>query len=226
MHAVLSFARLGFQRADGADTVKIRRYFHLISDSGERLLALINDLLDLSKLETGKMSMEFVNSDIVTIVRAVLSEMEPLAEARAVRFDLQVSAHHTQLPCDTGRIAQVVRNLLSNALKFSPQPGWVRVRIEDGTLGPDRPASAGNLAASCVRLRVSDQGCGVPENEYEAIFEKYVQSSKTRSGAGGTGLGLAICREIIAAHHGLIFVRNQPEGGACFEVQLPLTHKT
>ena len=110
---------------------------------------------------------------------------------------------------DAPRIQQVVRNLLSNAVKFSPQQGEIELRIvrqEQETL-----------------LTVWDHGTGIPADELEVVFDKFIQSSKTRSGAGGTGLGLAICREIVTVHQGRIWADNHPEGGTIFSVILPLT---
>ncbi|PON19937.1 hypothetical protein C2W62_00115 [Candidatus Entotheonella serta] len=105
--------------------------------------------------------------------------------------------------------ATLFRHLLSNAIKFSPLGSQITLSLK----GTDETAS----------IAISDQGIGIPENEREAIFEKFVQSSLTRTGAGGTGLGLAICREIVHLHQGSIRVENVPTGGACFTFTLPMT---
>jgi signal transduction histidine kinase len=108
---------------------------------------------------------------------------------------------------DPGKIMQVLRNLLSNAVKFSPAGGTIELTVGQGESG--------------LVVSVGDQGLGIPEGEQQTIFDKFIQSSKTRTGAGGTGLGLAICREIIMAHHGRIWAENRPEGGAVFFLELP-----
>jgi signal transduction histidine kinase len=108
----------------------------------------------------------------------------------------------------------VVRNLLSNAVKFTPSGKRVSLAWETFDASGERPGQ--------VRLRVEDEGVGIPASELEAVFDKFVQSSKTRSGAGGTGLGLAICRQIVMAHGGSIVASNLPHGGTRFEVVLPL----
>jgi len=110
--------------------------------------------------------------------------------------------------CDALRVGQVVRNLLSNAVKFTPAGKVVRVVLEhdDGEL---------------ARVTVPDEGVGVPEDELEAVFDKFAQSSKTNSGAGGTGLGLAICREMARQHQGALCARHNRAGGACSTLSLP-----
>ena len=115
---------------------------------------------------------------------------------------------------DGPKLGQVVRNLLSNAVKFTPS--GKRVSLAWQTV------DAGGVGPGQVLLRVDDEGVGIPPAELEAVFDKFVQSSKTRSGAGGTGLGLAISRQIVMAHGGNIVASNLPLGGTRFEVALPL----
>jgi signal transduction histidine kinase len=119
----------------------------------------------------------------------------------------------------TNRVTQVICNLLSNAIKFSPEGGSIRIELS-GQL----PAVGASRTAVCKRQAISftDQGIGIPTDELEHIFEKFVQSSATKNGAGGTGLGLAICRAIVAQHRGTIAAHNNPGPGACFVVTLPL----
>ena len=112
------------------------------------------------------------------------------------------------MPLDGTRTLQVLRNLLSNALKVSPQGGTIELSLSTGE--------------DSVLVTVSDQGTGIPEEELDTIFGEFVQSSKTKLKAGGTGLGLSICREIITAHGGRIWAENRPEGGAVFCCGLPL----
>ena len=113
---------------------------------------------------------------------------------------------------DRQRILQVVHNLISNAVKFSPNQGLITIGCHTDTL----PSGA-----SAVALSVTDFGVGVPEQELDAVFDKFVQSSKTKNGAGGTGLGLAICKEIIDGHGGRIWVEPNPVGGARFTFTIP-----
>lgn len=213
MHGILSYARLGETRVTSAGHEKLRGYYHRIRLSGERMLLLVNDLLDLSKLEAGQMILQRVPTCLVQLVREVIGEFDLMLQARHQRIDLVVEAPMPACTCDGARVGQVVRNLLSNAVKFTPDGRAIRVslgttRMSDGT--------------AALRLSVSDEGVGIPAGELESVFDKFVQSSRTRTGAGGTGLGLSICREIVAAHHGRITACNNAAGGAEFIVELPL----
>jgi signal transduction histidine kinase len=211
MHAILSFTRLGLEKARSPAPAieRIERHLTRVEQSGERLLALLNDLLDLSKLEAGKMRYEMMRVDLLAVAAGVIEECAVLARERGLAFALDARAADARAWCDPHRVAQVVRNLLSNAIKFSPEGGQVRIVCEDAP-------ESGALA-----LTVQDEGSGIPEDELEAIFDEFVQSSKTRSGAGGTGLGLSICRQIVHDHGGRIWAGNRAEGGASITFLLP-----
>lgn len=216
MHGILSFARLGLERAPSVSAERLQGYFDRIVISGERLMGLLNDLLDLAKLESGRMEMHLREQDIHALVREVMGEFEAMAAARgqSLRFDGLQTA---QAWVDSKLFSQVLRNLLSNAIKFSAEGSEIEIQLKPGQI----EASEGKVRDT-LELQVADRGPGIPEEELEAVFDKFVQSSKTRSGAGGTGLGLAICREIVSAHQGFILARNRIGGGAEFVVSLPL----
>lgn len=210
LHGILSCARLGADRVDSVPPAKLREYFQLIHDSGLRLLVLLNSLLDLSQLAAGRMNFRMARIDLAAIVRDVASEFGPHFEARQLRIALSLP-DEAILEGDGERLAQVIRNLLSNAGKFAPAGSVVDVGlIADKQIEP-----------ASWRLTVADAGPGVPESELDGIFEKFVQSTLTETGAGGSGLGLAICHEIVSRHCGMISAGNRPEGGACFTVLLP-----
>ncbi|HEY4371402.1 MAG TPA: PAS domain S-box protein [Burkholderiales bacterium] len=219
MHAILSFASFGVDKAQQAERAKLSHYFGNIQKSGNRLLVLLNDLLDLSKLEAGKMEMRPKAIDPADLLREAMVEAEALARRHEITFEVHAPAAPLTAQIDSPRLLQVLGNLLSNAIKFSP--GGARVLL---MLAPARVAGAGGAAADGLEIRVQDEGVGIPETELEAVFDKFVQSSKTKTGAGGTGLGLAICREIIQAHGGTIVARNNPPPlcGASFILRLPL----
>ncbi|MBA4093047.1 MAG: hypothetical protein C0489_03070 [Candidatus Accumulibacter sp.] len=221
MHAVLGFAELGQGKSRTAGPEKLQHYFERIRQSGERLLALLNDLLDLSKLEAGKMSVELARHDVLACLRDAAGELEPLLANRRQQLCIEEPSGATEAICDPVRLGQVFRNLLSNAIKFSPEDGRIVVRFAADTLPAGR-RTGDDAALPALRITVSDDGPGIPPDELEAIFDKFMQSSKTKSGAGGTGLGLAICREILNAHRGTIRACNNPAGGASFIVQLPV----
>lgn len=212
MHGILGYAKLGETRVAHVGHEKLRNYFSRIRLSGERMLLLVNDLLDLSKLEAGHMTLNLETAALSDLVTDVIAEFDLLVQARRQRIEMSVEEGLPACRCDRGRIGQVVRNLLSNAVKFTPEGRTIHIRVGAGLL-------PGGTAA--VALGVSDEGVGIPAAELELVFDKFVQSSRTRTGAGGTGLGLAICREIVEAHHGRITARNNAASGAEFIVELP-----
>ena len=224
MHAILSFARIGRDRVASAAPEKLGEYFDRILLSGERLLEMVNSLLDLSKLEAGKMPLETATVDLAAVVREVAVDLEALAESRRMRLEMLGADGDAVVAGDSRRIGQVVRNLLSNALKFAPEGSLVTIAFDADELPAGRRADDMGMIPA-LRMTVADEGPGIPEDELEAVFDKFYQSSATRTGAGGTGLGLAICREIVAAHRGTIRARNRPEGGTAFYTVLPRGHR-
>jgi PAS domain S-box-containing protein len=222
MHAVLSFAGLGEEKAGAAHAEKLKLYFLRIRQSGERLLTLLNDLLDLSKLEAGKMQIEAGLHDILPLIVEARDEFESLLASHQQTLRIHEAPCSTLAMCDPARFGQVIRNLLSNAIKFSPDGGQIFVSFEHSTqLLGRRAEEKTTLPMLCIT--VSDEGIGIPPGELESVFEKFVQSSNTTNGAGGTGLGLSICREIMHAHRGTIEARRNAAQGVSFLVELPLS---
>lgn len=221
MHAILSFSQLGQEKADDCGQPRISHYFGRVEQSATRLLGLLNELLDLSKLESGNMELQLEVLTLPPLITEAISQLEPLLIQRRLTIDFSPAAYASPLAGDRVRLRQLIHNLLSNAIKFSPEGGRIFVRLAFGELPSGRRADdAGHLRA--LVLTIEDEGLGIPENELTLIFEKFVQSSATKSGAGGTGLGLAICRVIATQHRGTIEAKNRPSGGACFTVTLPL----
>lgn len=208
LHGILSYAGFGLKRAETVPIEKLREYFEKIDLSGQRLLHLVNDLLDLSKLEAGQMVFEFENRSVATVVAGVVDEMASLLSECRIRVDLHQSATDLKAEIDTPRLMQVVRNVLNNAVKFSPANASIDVWLK--------------AVDDAFELRIQDHGPGIPDDELGAVFDKFIQSSKTKSGAGGTGLGLSICRQIVDGHHGKIWAENGPDHGAVFFVRIPL----
>lgn len=215
MHAILGFAGLGVEQSPHAGRDRLESYFRVIQESGQRLLSLLNDLLDLSRLEAGRLELELAAYDLVGLVRATMEEFGILLDEHRQEVVLKVETVGTEVWCDPDRIMQVIRNLLSNAIKYSPDGGAIEVLFQADELpwqGQRQPA---------VAVTVTDRGVGIPEGETERIFEKFVQSSRTRMAGGGAGLGLAICRDIVVAHGGQIRAANADGGGTRFTVVLP-----
>lgn len=205
MHGILSFARFGQQKIGTASREKIKSYFDEIYDSGSRLMVLLNDLLDLAKLEAGKVEYSMREGDLAEIAKAAEREMSAFAGEK--RLKLEVTSCEARGTFDTDKILQVLRNLVSNAIKFSDADTKVRIRVD--------------VANAKLRCQVENQGLGIPATELGMIFDKFVQSSKTRTGAGGTGLGLAICKEIVEQHGGKIWAENVAGGKTVFTFELP-----
>jgi signal transduction histidine kinase len=212
LQGILSFSGFGIKKHATAKPDKILDYFQKIRQSGKTLLMLINDLLDLAKLESGKMTFEFRPVDVGLLVDSIVDECESLASEQNLTFRCEHPEAHEKIVLDADKINQVLRNLLSNAIKFSPKGGTIDISIFK--------------KADSVVLSVRDQGAGIPENELGKLFDKFFQSSKTKAGVGGTGLGLAICQEIITAHKGRIWAETNPDIGATFLFEIPLSLET
>jgi signal transduction histidine kinase len=213
MHAVLSYAQLG----KDASQPEQREYFERISERGQALLRMLSDLLDLSRLEAGSMSMEFAPHDLDSLARDALLVSQPRFSAKNVRSEYVRSpiCERCRVLVDAVLLGKAFDHLLDNAVRYSPAGGVVRMQLTTA-----RVVEAGDLPA--VEVAITDSGIGVPEAELGLIFDEFVQSSKTRTNAGGTGLGLAICREIIAIHGGKIWASNNHGPGATLHVVLPL----
>ena len=219
MHAILSYSEFGTKKLRTAKLAKLGEYFDRIHNAGDRLLGMINDLLDLAKAEAGRQVYSIRANDVDAMLRAVMAEFDSLAEKKHLVLRYVSRIDEPGADFDAEKLAQVVRNLLSNAVKFSPEGGDILIETRDVVIDSERHGEV-----HAVELCVHDQGDGIPEDELEAVFDKFVQSSRNKNSSGGTGLGLALSREIVAAHHGTIAVRNVPGGGACFQVLLPRIH--
>ena len=207
LQSILGFSELGLMRTQ--DQSRVSGMFSDIHTSGQRMLTLVNDLLDIAKIDSAFSEASFTKIDARQLVRDVETELAPLLRARSVTFDSRLPAHPLMLNADILRIHQVLRNVIANALKFS-SPGQKII------------VGANVELPGILHFFVQDEGCGIPQNELENIFEPFVQSTLTKDGSGGTGLGLAICRRIVQAHGGKIHAENIPEGGAVFHIELPM----
>ncbi len=212
MHAISSFAKLGLGRISDASREKLQRYFENINGSASRLNHLLNDLLDLAKIEAGQMRYRKTTLDLRPLLMTCVAEFEAMASDRDISIEAPADGGPAMVAADGLRLQQVFANLLSNAVRYSPDGSVVKV-----TMTRERNASG----ADCIVVAVADRGPGIPPDELELVFDKFVQSSKTKTGGGGTGLGLAIAREILTAHGGTVRASNRPEGGAEFRIELP-----
>ena len=171
-----------------------------------RLRVLVNNLLDLSKIEAGKMEMDFSRHPLRPLLEKVVESFKLQAEQKGIALSFQVSEDLPQIRADANKISWVLTNLISNALHFTPQGGKIQLTAE--AFGP------------FVQVSVRDNGPGIPFEYQSKIFDKFVQV-KTPQALGGSGLGLAICKEIVRAHGGTIWVDSAPGGGSTFIFTIP-----
>jgi signal transduction histidine kinase len=208
MHGILSYARFGLRDAATAGREELRENFRNIEECGSGLLILVNDLLDLSKFEAGRMRLTLEPADLAALADQAADEFASLFHERGLTLESEVAGHLPPVTADRMKLLQVLRNLFGNAARFTPRGGRVVLRLS----ADDR----------CARMVVEDDGPGVPHQDLQSIFDSFVQSGTAESRNGGTGLGLAICREIALAHDGRIWAENRPAGGARFVFEVPL----
>lgn len=189
-------------------TEKQKRLMTIINEECNRLINLVNSLLDLSKMEAGMMVYNFVEGDIVSLIERVTREIEPLAETKNIRIEIDIQDMLPHVRMDTDRVLQVLRNLIGNALKFTPKGGAVTVLARE----------KGNE----VEVSVVDTGAGISQEKIEIIFDKYQRAVLAESGKiSGSGLGLFIVKQIVTAHGGSIKVESKLGKGSAFSVVLP-----
>jgi len=189
----------------------IRPDLEVVMRNARTLLKHVNDLLDVSKLEAGKMTLDHAEVDLARLFRVVASHFDMLARERRIAYTVDAPERVLGV-CDADKVQRVLLNLISNAFKFTPAGGAVRctMRVEDG-------------AAERVVFEVADSGPGIPLENREAVFERFRQlEGGANRRFGGTGLGLAIARDFVGLHGGTISVAQAPEAGALFEVSMPL----
>ena len=192
----------------GDTTQKQRKLLTILAEESNRLISVVNSLLDLSKMEAGMMAYDFEIAHVDPLIKRAISEITPLLEAKGIRLESELDANLPPLRIDPERILQVLRNLLGNAVKFTPKGGSVGVAA--------KPAH-GNLAIS-----VKDSGPGIPTESLTSIFEKFNQGSRrTPHARQGTGLGLAIANSIITSHGGKIWAESELGKGSTFIFVLP-----
>lgn len=217
MHAILAYARLGLDLRPADELSECLTH---IIDSGQRLLTLLNGLLDLSKLEAAKMTLEIARHDLEEIAREVLRELRPLIVSKRllVRVERAVGCHSCEAEVDRGLLRKVFANILFNAIELSREGQHIEVRfaptqIQLALISEPVPA---------LQIEIQDEAIGIPPAELEQVFEKFVQSTKTQRSGGGIGLGLAICKQVLDLHRGSVHASNNQHGGATFTVLVPV----
>ena len=192
----------------GSISDKQKRLLSILSEETYRLIGLVNSLLDLSKMEEGMMTYHFQEEYLSPLVRRVVTEMMPLIEAKKIQLQTETGEALPVLKLDPERILQVLRNLIGNAVKFTPEGGQIRISACLGNEG--------------VEFSVKDTGPGIPKENVKVIFEKFNQLPvKYSKWTKGTGLGLAIVKHIVTAHGGKVWAESEPGKGSTFIFVLP-----
>ncbi|TMD73946.1 MAG: response regulator [Chloroflexi bacterium] len=208
LNAIIGFSELlSDEGSERFDLVTRRRFLEQIRSSGKHLLQLINDILDLSKVEAGQLELHFQPMLVADSIREVLATAEPLAQAKKISLDSE-SETGLQLVADAGKVRQMLLNLASNAIKFTPAGGRVSVRAR--------------RAASWVEIAVTDTGIGIAQADLPLLFGEFQQLDP---GPGhrqeGTGLGLALTKRLAALHGGDVTVESEVGKGSTFTIRLP-----
>jgi len=207
LNAIIGFSDVLLEGMFGETNEKQTEYLRDILASGQHLLSLINDILDLSKIEAGRMELEVAAFDLPTAIDDALLLMRERAGRRGITLERQVDARVGEIHGDQRKVKQVLLNLLSNAVKFTPEGGRIDVRA--------------GLTNSTAEISVTDTGIGIAAEDHEAVFEEFRQVGTADRKAEGTGLGLALCRKFVELHGGRIWVKSQVGVGSTFTFAIP-----
>ncbi len=223
LNSILLLSRLLLENKEMALTAKQLEFARTIHSAGEDLLNLINEILDLAKVESGKMAVELQAVRVHSIANAMRVSFAPLAEQRGVAFTIHVAGDvPEQLLTDRKRIEQIVKNFLSNAFKFTTR-GTIRLEIAVSRERVICRGTGDNDDNGCLAISVVDTGIGIPASKHEMVFEAFQQvDGSTRRKYGGTGLGLSISRELARMLGGEITLESQFEQGSRFTLHLPI----
>src|SRR5213594_3317353 len=208
LNAIIGFSEVLTDRMFGELNEKQEEYLKDIYASGTHLLSLINDILDLSKIEAGRMELELTDFHLPTALDNALTLVRERAGRRSITLQMSVDERLGEVQADERKIRQVVLNLLSNAIKFTPEGGRIEVRAA--------PRDA------FVEVSVSDTGVGIAPEDQEAVFEEFRQVGTAAKKVEGTGLGLTLCRKFVELHGGRIWVRSQVGVGSTFTFTIPV----
>jgi signal transduction histidine kinase len=208
LNSIIGFSEVLKERMFGDLNEKQDEYLRDIHASGQHLLSLINDILDLSKIEAGRMELEPTDFDLATAIDNALTFVRERAGRRGITLGREIDDRLGMIRGDERKVKQVLLNLLSNALKFTPDGGRVGVRaaVNEGLL----------------EVSVTDTGVGIAPEDQEAVFEEFRQVGTADKKVEGTGLGLALSRKFIELHEGRIWVKSRVGGGSTFTFTLPV----
>jgi len=223
--SILGYSEMLSQGICGPLTPEQIDYISTIHAKGEDLLALITSMLDLSKLEAGRMAVRRENVDLTTVLSEVKATVSPVAQKKGVAFIAAIEEHLPPVLGDPLRLRQVFTNLLDNAVKFTPSGG--EVRMSASARSTSEPVSLGDAVVATlperVEVTIADTGIGIPPHERENIFDPFYQvdASSTRA-FGGAGIGLSLVDRLVRAHGGEVRIASNEPFGTVFTVSLPV----
>ena len=191
------------------------KYYRIMIRNSKRLLALVNQLLELSRLESGKMQLQLTKKDINQFIRVVIYSFESIAERKQIVYEVDLQEINREVYYDADKLEKILVNLLSNAFKFTPEEGWIRIkaRFEEIDLSP------------YLKISIQDNGIGIPKEEIEHIFDRFYQVQTSDMGAGSSGIGLALAKELTLLHKGEINVESEEGNGTHFQLSICLDHR-
>ncbi len=208
LNAIIGFSEVLAEGMFGETNAKQAEYLRDILDSGRHLLSLINDVLDLSKVEAGRIELELTDFDLPGAIDNAVSLVRERAGRRGIALGRDIDSRLGPLRADERKVKQVLLNLLSNALKFTPEGGRVHVRA--------------GVNDEMAEISVADSGVGIAAEDQDAVFEEFRQVGTADKKVEGTGLGLALARKFVELHGGRIWVKSQPGLGSTFTFTIPL----
>ena len=210
LNAIIGFSEVLIEKMFGEVNEKQLDYLNDIHSSGKHLLSLINEILDLSKIEAGRMELDLSEVDVPDTLSSAMTLVRERAQNHSITLSLDVDPQVGAVRADGRKVKQVVLNLLSNAVKFTPDGGSISVRA--------------TLDTDCVEVAVRDTGIGIAPEDQAAVFEEFTQVGRDYTKkAEGTGLGLALTKRIVELHGGRIWLESAPDEGSTFAFTLPLT---
>jgi signal transduction histidine kinase len=217
LNSIIGFSSVLIEATRGLLQPRLHRFLENIHTAGNHLLELINDILDLSKIEAGKMELRTDQFDLRETIAAVERVMKGFAAEAKVQILSYLDPALPAVRLDEGRLKQILFNLLSNAVKFSPPTAIVAIHCRLV------PRAESPIGFDTVRIDVTDQGIGIPADELQRIFVEFYQTEDGRRARnGGTGLGLSLTRNFVELHHGKIDVTSKPGQGSTFTLYLPI----
>ncbi len=221
LNSIIGFSEILFDQRFGPLNPRQIRYTEHVLSSGRHLLQLVNDVLDLAKVEAGRMELRRAPCDLRATFTEAVAFVQPAALAKRIEIAVCLPEEAPPVAADAGKLKQVLCNLLSNAVKYTPNDG--KVRAEAQTLGVARPGPG--ESPGLLLVTVADTGIGIALRDHLRIFEAFEQiDSPLSRSQSGSGLGLALCRKLVELHGGRIWVESAGAGqGSCFRFTLPLT---